>query len=540
MKVVVVSASVAGRTVAEGLPYEWVHGPLAATLALRWHDADALVCVADASSTVRAAAPLVAAGTGPAVVCVDEAATWVVPLLDGRVPADVVAVEVADRLDADAVITASSGGVSLQGLEAFAARGDVDGLASAMSEGGTVALAVDDELGAWPLPSSLASLPEGAGLSRAWRVVVSDRAVEDAPRRVVLAPPSLVVGVGLRRGAPAREVDDLVAEALDGAGLARDALGEVATAQETAGELGVLALGLPVRAYGRERLLGARAPAKVAEAAARRAAGRDAAVVVPVRFGQGVAVAVARRARPRGRLALVGLGPGDADHRTPAAAAAVLDADVVVASGTDLELVRDLLRDRHDVVERLPGDEHARVRQALAEAEHGRRVALLCSGDAGVYALAPLACELASDTDADVEVVPGITAATSAGALLGAPLGHDFVLISLSDAMTPWEVIASRIRAAGEADLVAVFYDPRSGGRPDQLARARRILLEHRKPETPVGIVTDAFRPEEDVTITTLGDLDPTLVGMTTTVIVGSTTSAVVDGRMVTPPGYLP
>jgi len=133
-----------------------------------------------------------------------------------------------------------------------------------------------------------------------------------------------------------------------------------------------------------------------------------------------------------------------------------------------------------------------------------------------------------------------VTAATSAAALLGAPLGHDFVLISLSDALTPWEVIAGRIRAAGEADLVTVFYNPRPGGRPDQLARARRILLEHRKPETPVGIVTDGFRPEEDVTITTLSDLDPTLVGMTTTVIVGSTTTVAVDGRMITPAAYLP
>lgn len=540
MKVFVVSATAAGRALAETLPYEHVHGALGAAIADHWDDADALVCVCDTSSSIRAAAPLMGSRTGPALVCVDEAGTWVVPLVDGRAPAAPVAVEIADRLDADAVITEGGVGAWLDRLDEFTAVGDVDGLAAALSQGEAAVVAVDADLGAWPIPASLAALPEGSGPTRAWRALVTDRAMEEAPRQVVLHPPSLVAGVGVRPGASAREVEDLVTEALAGAGLARESLAEVATSEELAGELGVLALGLPVRAYSRERLLGARASGKVAEAAARRGAGREGGLVVPLRTGERAAVAVSRRAHPRGHLALVGLGPGDPEHRTPAAADAILRAEVVIASGTDLEQVRDVLRARHEVVERLPGDEHARVRQALAEAERGARVALLCSGDAGVYALAPMACELASDTDADVEVVPGITAATSAAALLGAPLGHDLVLISLSDALTPWEAIATRIRAAGEADLVTVFYNPRSGGRPDQLARARRILLEDRKPETPVGIVTDAFRPEEEVTITTLGDLDPTLVGMTTTVIVGSTTTGVVDGRMVTPPSYLP
>ena len=163
----------------------------------------------------------------------------------------------------------------------------------------------------------------------------------------------------------------------------------------------------------------------------------------------------------------------------------------------------------------------------------------MCSGDAGIYAMASLALELVDDAlDVDVEVVPGVTASLAAAAVLGAPLGHDHVTISLSDLLTPWPVIERRIRAAADADLVVALYNPRSRGRPWQLGAAREILLEQREPTTPVGVVTDAARPGQRATITTLAALDPDLVGMTTCVVIGSSTTAVVAGRMVTPRGY--
>jgi cobalt-precorrin 5A hydrolase/precorrin-3B C17-methyltransferase len=182
------------------------------------------------------------------------------------------------------------------------------------------------------------------------------------------------------------------------------------------------------------------------------------------------------------------------------------------------------------------GDEEGRVARALAEAEAGRRVALVCSGDAGVYALAALVWEAAADgTDADVEVVPGVTAALAAASLLGAPLGHDHAAVSLSDLLTPWEDIERRIEAAGAGDFVLALYNPRSRGRPHHLDRARVLLLAHRPPDTPVGVVTDAYRPGQRVTLTTLGDLDPEMVVMTTVVIVGASTTRLVAGGMVTP-----
>ncbi|MDQ1394154.1 MAG: cobalt-precorrin hydrolase / cobalt-factor methyltransferase / precorrin-3B, partial [Acidimicrobiaceae bacterium] len=166
-----------------------------------------------------------------------------------------------------------------------------------------------------------------------------------------------------------------------------------------------------------------------------------------------------------------------------------------------------------------------------------RRVALVCSGDSGIDGMASIVLELC-DRGVEIEVIPGITAATAGAAVLGAPLGHDHVAISLSDLMTSWAVIERRLQAAAESDLVVSLYNPRSRGRTWQLDAAVRILLEHRPPATPAGIVTDAGRNGQRRVLTTLGGLDVELVGMTSVVIIGSSTTTVVNGRMVTPRGY--
>nr|MDQ6928580.1 precorrin-3B C(17)-methyltransferase [Actinomycetota bacterium] len=186
------------------------------------------------------------------------------------------------------------------------------------------------------------------------------------------------------------------------------------------------------------------------------------------------------------------------------------------------------------------GDEVVRAKHAVAEANSGLRVALVCSGDSGIYGMASIALEIAA-TEApglDVDVVPGVTAALAASARLGAPLGHDHAVISLSDLLTPWTAIEQRLGAAAKADLVIAMYNPRSQGRRWQFDAALAILLEHRVPSTPVGIVTAATRGDESVLLTTLGTLDAEAVGMTTCVVVGSSATRVVGGRMVTPRGY--
>ncbi len=247
-------------------------------------------------------------------------------------------------------------------------------------------------------------------------------------------------------------------------------------------------------------------------------------------------VAVARR-RPRGRLALVGLGPGARDLLTPRAAAELRRASVWVGLDQYVDQVRDLARPGTRMLVTGLGREEERAHSAVREARQGHAVALLGSGDAGVYAMASPALEVAGD-DIDVVGVPGVTAALAASSLLGAPLGHDHVSISLSDLHTPWGAIEARVRAAAQADLVVTFYNPRSRGRDWQLPTAVALLLEARPASTPVGVVTDASRPRESVLLTTLGELDPDRVTMYACVVVGSSQSTVVAGRFVTPRGY--
>jgi cobalt-precorrin 5A hydrolase/precorrin-3B C17-methyltransferase len=250
-------------------------------------------------------------------------------------------------------------------------------------------------------------------------------------------------------------------------------------------------------------------------------------------------VAVARRAGPGGHLAIVGLGPGEAAHRTAAATAAVRHADVVIGYSAYVEQCADLLSPRQAVVRSAIGAEVGRCRHALRLAAEGRRVALVCSGDAGVFGMASLALELAPEHGhPEVEVVPGVTAALAAGALLGAPLGHDHAVVSLSDLLTPWPVIERRLHAMAEADVVVALYNPRSSRRTWQLDKARQILLAHRSADTPVGVVTDAGRAGQRVERGTLATLDVESVSMVSIVIAGSSQSRWIDGRLVTPRGY--
>jgi cobalt-precorrin 5A hydrolase/precorrin-3B C17-methyltransferase len=336
---------------------------------------------------------------------------------------------------------------------------------------------------------------------------------------------------------------------LAGAGLSRASVAEIATIDRRIDEPAITALGLPVRTFSAGELAGVDVPTpseavqhavgtpSVCEAAALLAAGAGGSLIVPKRVGRTVTVAIARR-RPRGRLTLVGLGPGSAEHRTPAAERAVRGADVVIGYQAYLDQCAEVIRPGQTIMASPIGDEVVRAKQALAEAATGHHVAVVCSGDAGVYGMASIVMEL-SDGNVDIDVTPGVTAALAAAALLGAPLGHDHAAVSLSDLLTPWEVIERRLRAVGQGDLVVSLYNPRSRGRDWQLDAARTILLEHRPPWTPVGVVTDAGRPNQRVAITTLRDLDPGHVGMTTCVVVGASSTRVIAGRMVTPRGYV-
>ena len=235
---------------------------------------------------------------------------------------------------------------------------------------------------------------------------------------------------------------------------------------------------------------------------------------------------------------VVGLGPGDPQFLTAQAQSALEEAEVLCGYPVYLDLVRPYYPEKEYYATGMT-KELDRCRWALETAHSGRTVALVCSGDAGVYGMASPLLELAEGCpDVTVEVVPGLTAALSGGAVLGAPLAHDFCVLSLSDRLTPWEVIERRLAAAAMGDFCIALYNPSSKKRTDHLRRACDILLEIVPPETVCGLVRSIGREGESCTLTTLGELRDTQVDMLTTVFVGNSRTRVMDGRMVTPRGY--
>lgn len=557
-----ISATAAGAAARDRLAAAWpartrvYDGPVADAVRRAFAECDQLVCFLATGAVVRLVAPLLAdKASDPGVVCVDEAGRFAVPLVGGHAGgANDLAREVGEVLGAEPVVTTATDAVGMPGLDTLGlpVEGDVAGVSRAVLDGEPVVL---DTETVWPLPALPPNVGAPAGEGAAV-IRVSDRAQGPAAREVVLRPPSLVVGVGASRGAPVEEVLGLVREALADAGLSVRSIAELATVDAKSEEPGILGaaarLGVPVVTRTAAELAAVTVPnpseaplaavgtPSVAEAAALVGGGE---LLVPKRKsvradGSPAMATVAVVRRPaRGRLAVVGLGPGARDLLTPRAAGELRRASVLVGLDQYVDQIRDLLRPGTLVLESGLGAEEERARTAVAEARRGRAVALIGSGDAGVYAMASPALAEASD-DIDVVGVPGVTAALAAAAILGAPLGHDHVSISLSDLHTPWEVIERRVRAAAEADIVVTFYNPRSRGRDWQLPKALAILAEHREPVTPVGVVRNASRPDESSRVTTLGSLDPAIVDMMTVVTVGNTATREIAGRMVTPRGY--
>ncbi|GAB3965551.1 precorrin-3B C(17)-methyltransferase [Actinoallomurus acanthiterrae] len=570
----VVAATASGRAAAETLRAAWPDEVRVMTAekagdALReaWRTCDAVVSFLAVGATVRVLAPLLGhKTTDPAVVCVDESMAFAVAVLGGHHGANLLAHRLTGVLGCTPVVTTASDRSNVTPLDSYGADlgftvHNPDLLAhvgAAVLSGEPVRIEGAEGRPLPPLPPNVTPDAEDA----AHRILVTDHAEMDCMCHdgwfggaLVYRPKSLVVGVGSARGVSAEEVGALVDEALAAAALDPASVRCLATVDLKADEEGILqaaaARGWEVVTYPAEALASVAVPnpsevvraevgtPSVAEAAALRGArehGRDAELVVEKRKSANATAAIARL-RPRGRLSIVGLGPGARDLLTPKAISVLQRASVVVGLDQYLDQVRDLLRPGTRVIASGLGQEEERARTAVSEASAGNAVALVGSGDAGVYAMASPALEFA-DADIDVEGVPGITAAVAASNLLGAPLGHDHAYISLSDLHTPWEVIERRVTAAAEGDFTVCFYNPRSRARDWQLPKALAILAAHRPPETPVGYVRNATRPDQTVTLTTLAELDPARIDMFTVVIVGSSRSRAVAGRFVTPRGY--
>ncbi len=235
---------------------------------------------------------------------------------------------------------------------------------------------------------------------------------------------------------------------------------------------------------------------------------------------------------------MVGLGPGDYDNMTVRADRALQSCDIIVGYHVYVDLVKDRYPEKKTLTTPMT-KEADRCRMALDAARGGENVAMVCSGDSGIYGMAALIYELrGEDTEPEIDVIPGLTAACSGAALLGAPLTHDFAVVSLSDRLTPWETIEKRLRCAAEADLSIVLYNPASHGRPDHLHRACEILLQTLPEDRPCGIARNIGREGERRELMTLAQLKDAAVDMFCTVFIGNSATRIIGGEMVTPRGY--
>jgi cobalt-precorrin 5A hydrolase/precorrin-3B C17-methyltransferase len=539
-----------------------------------------VVGVCAAGILIRAVAPLLAdKRSEPPVVSVSDDGKVVVPLLGGHRGANRLARRIAEALGGTAAITTA---------------GDV-----------ALGVSLDEPPEGWRLgtpdlaKSAMASLLSGAGARiggeaahrATWLAdlpAAEPGAAGPVPIMVTIKPPAegvltfhpqcVTLGVGCARNCSVEELERLVMDVLAEAEIAPGALKGLFTLDLKADEPAVNALAarldLPLRLFGAADLDAETPRLKtpsdvvfaevgthgVSEAAALAGAGPEAylarAKVKTANATCALAVSpdpiVELRGRARGRLSIVGIGPGHAGWRTPEASRLIAEADDLVGYGLYIDLLGPLAagKPRHD----FPlGGEETRCRFALEQAGVGRNVALVCSGDAGIYAMGALVFELldrdataqgVSDAARRVEVIsaPGVSALQGAAARAGAPLGHDFCAISLSDLLTPRDDILRRLQAAAEGDFVIAFYNPVSQRRRTLLAEARDILLRHRPADTPVLLASSLGRPEEHLRYRRLDALDVDEVDMLTVVLVGSSQSRLAQlgegPRMYTPRGY--
>lgn len=527
-----------------------------------WAECDLIVSHLALGATTRIIAPLLTSKkTDPGVVVIDDAGRFVVPLVGGHSGgANELAVRLAAGLGATAVLTTATDTLGLPALDTLGWpwSGDVAGVTRAILDGEPVAILRSRRWPLPPMPATVTLVETGGELPEATvaQVLVTDQLMpaESGLPTVVLNPPSLVAGLGCNRGTSAAALRALLERTLRDAGLTIASLAALTSVDAKADEPGLIELAaelrIPLVTYPAEALAALEVPnpssapqaavgtPSVAEASV-LARGSD-LIVEKQRTAE--ATCAIGRIPARGKLTVIGLGPGSRDLTTPRAQQAIRDASVVVGYRPYVAQVKDLLRPGTKIASTPMGKEEERTATAIEYARQGHNVALVCSGDPAIYAMASPTLEQGTE-GIDIAIVPGVTASLAASAILGAPLGHDHATISLSDLHTDWETILKRVRAAAEADLVTVLYNPRSRTRLHHLPDALAIFAEHRPPATPVGVVEEADRPDQKVTLSTIGEFDPAVVNMNSLVVVGSSTTRYLPagtGRtvMVTPRDY--
>ncbi len=549
-----------------------------------WDKHSSFIFIMAMGIVVRSISPLLGdKRTDPAVVVLNEKGDHVVSVLSGHIGgANDLARRIASLIGAEAVITTASDINNLPSIDLWASENGLvienwDALPHVATR-----LMNEEQLRIYsepdfPLPKAFIREddPRHADIlvTKKERIEICSSCVKD---QLYLRPQNLIVGIGCNRGTSAQEIESAVKAVLLEHNLSFLSIHSLATVDVKAGEHGLLEFSrqydLSIKAFSAGELnevsgieksdivfraVGANA---VAEPASLLASGTMKPLVPKQKVGN-VTVAVAlRKAESEnktearigegmdmkcGKLYIVGIGPGSAEYITPRAIKAIHDADVIVGYDTYIDLVRNLISGK-EIFSTGMTKEIDRCAKAVDLALSGKKVAVISGGDPGIYAMAGLVFEILKnavgaygDTPLPVvEIVPGISALNAAASRLGAPLMHDFASISLSDRLTPWELIEKRLDAAASADFVIVLYNPKSRGRVGHLDRAVEIISKYRKPETPVGIVKAAMREGEQMTVSDLAGVLDADVDMQTTVIIGNSKTYIWNGRIITPRGY--
>ncbi len=549
-----------------------------AWLAQRWGELEAVVAVGACGLVTRLIAPLLGdKNSDPAVVVIDPEGRFAIPLLGGHAAGgERLSEQIAALLGGQAVLTGASGALGRLALDSFGnawgwrrGTGDWNALMARAAEGQPIRVNQQSGLELWrQLPAAAALGTAGAAPADLW---VSHQWGEGCRWH----PPCLWLGMGCERSTSLELLERLLDHVLHEHNLAAEAIAGLASVDRKGDEPALLALaeqrGWPLKLFSADELAAVPVPnpsaavaremgtASVAEAAALLAAQAigvpdGGSLLVPKRIATAdagergaatLAVALAPRqwAPARGQLHLVGSGPGALELLTGDARRALAAATVWVGYGLYLDLLEPLRRPDQLRREGRLTEERQRCAEALDLASQGLNVALISSGDSGIYGMAGLALELWLTRPAaerpSFAVHPGISALQLAAARAGAPLMHDFCTISLSDRLTPWEVIEKRLKAAAEGDFVVALYNPRSQGRDWQLARARDLLLQGRPTSTPVLLARQLGRQGERLSLHELGDLPVDQVDMLTLVLVGNSSSRCHEKLLLTPRGYL-
>jgi cobalt-precorrin 5A hydrolase/precorrin-3B C17-methyltransferase len=545
-----------------------------------WAKKSRLIFIMASGAVVRTLAPLMEdKRKDPPVVVLDEKGRYAISLLGGHLGgANALAEEIASVVGGRAVITTASDVNGLPAIDLWAERqgltvddwSRVATIGARLVNRGELTFFSDVPLEA-PWPFRKVDKHSDADIVVTNRLILVDNPLSAS---LTLRPRNLVAGIGCNSGTSAGEIEGAVKQAFQESGLSFLSLSAIATIDKKRDESGLVSFAkshsLPLLTFTSDEINNVRGVAP--SEAARKATGAQAVAEPVAVLGSGnhtllmgkkkignVTVAVAERKKeppktldPRsalpegekkGKIFVVGIGPGSADHLTPRAAKAIDEAEAIVGYGTYLDLIRDLIEGK-EIVSTGMAREIDRCRRAIGLSAEGRTVAVISGGDPGIFGMAGLVLELLKKDAGlllslpEIEIVPGVSALNACAARLGAPLMHDFAVISLSDRLTPWPTIEARLETAAQGDFVIVLYNPKSKGRQDHIRKARDIIMAHRPPDTPVGIVRGAMRAGEIRILTDLLHMPFENIDMQTTVVVGNSRTMAWNGFIITPRGY--